>query len=103
MKNITILSLILSIFCLTLGCGSDDEKKITCVKVKNTNDAHKLTWDKIGNLDALYDQRFEKEIMGKQFGEQHFYTLVVRIKNTSCFGSNFTVNFELVTFSAGAM
>ncbi len=102
MKRTFLFFLSLYTFTFLTSCGGEEEgKKITCVQVTTPGEFHKITWDKIGDLEALYDQRFEKEIMGKQFGEQHFYTLAVRIKNTSCWKANFTVQYELVTFSNG--
>jgi hypothetical protein len=86
--------------CVALSsCGSDNKPKITCVKVKELADFETITWDKIGDLQPLVEQKFEKEIMGKQFGEKSYCTLSLTLKNTSCYTSRFTVHFSLTTFT----
>jgi hypothetical protein len=60
MKKTFLFLLSLYTFTFLTSCGSDDEgKKITCVQITTPGDFHKITWDKVGNLEALYDQRFE--------------------------------------------
>ena len=82
------------------ACANDSGKpKITCVKVKELADFETITWEKTSDLISLVDKRFDKEIMGKQFGEQNYCTLTVTIKNTSCYTSKFTVEFHLTTFT----
>jgi hypothetical protein len=87
------------IILVTMSCKGEDNKKLTCVKINETPEMEKITWEQVGAVEALFDVKSDKEIMGKAFGEQHYCTLTARIKNTSCFTSNFTVKFQLVTFS----
>jgi hypothetical protein len=98
--KINILSAFILAFFSFSACKNDSDKNtITCVKIKELTEFETITWEKVGDLQAVVDTRFEKVIMGKQFGEQYYCTLILTLKNTSCFTSKFTVNFELVTFS----
>ena len=96
----TLFYLLLPVFVLLSACGNEVKKpKVTCVKIKDFPEFETLAWEKVGDIQALVDQRFEKEIMGKQFGEQNYCTLSLTLKNKSCFTAKFTVHFSLTTFS----
>lgn len=91
---------LIALLTLQIACKNDsDGNKLTCIRIKELTDFETISWGKIGDMQAVIDTKYEKEILGKQFGEQSYATLVVTLKNTSCFSSKLKVDFTLVTFS----